>query len=1263
MPREPAQQLPQLAHYIGDYHGVLWNAQGYFMARAAAQTRKRRQAARLLARRDFLLLTEAHSTVGGARAYVDLPGTRSWWASGTAARAGVGIIVKESFLQRFGLAIPQWHILEIGRLAVLKLVGPQGALDILVGYYPTGTRETLHDPSLPEPLEEAVSLSSLRAQRGALTDKVREYLKQSSALILFGADFNFVVHDRDRWNHSIGCFVGSRDAVEARGWEVALPQDRLYELYQPSHTHSGPFSTSRIDRVYTNQHLSNQLDRTVFAAVLEDTGLSQHRPVAFGRWARLPREDRNRPISEDIVQDERWPLRVAMEFLDLQNTLPVSANPVVRLRRLKVAMRAAAEQLRIDRADQTSNAPTPLLDVTMSALRRLERAGLQELPALLAHHPGLCDALPPHVSQLPLEACLGLLRDLAIVLAKKAASTALQEFHDGRHLLGDEHKNRRKEQILRQLKKLAPGATAQLAATVDQDGTVVTDGPGISSALRRHWGPTFAAKRLNRACLDRWLCEDTAADWGLKAAVHPLLADEGAWRIRKADVRRALALAGSSSPGPDGIPYSAWKKLGPLGVDVLFEAANGLMLEGGIESMLEAFPIDACGNSQFNEALMIFIPKKCPQTFQNIEYHEPSDVRPLSVVNTDNRLMANAVRMRIEPLLAQAISPAQRGFLPGRSLIQNVVEIDGEMRVASALGENSAAVFFDFAAAFPSLSHDFLHAVLAHVQLPATIRRFVQALYTGNGCSLIAAGDSYEGFSIRSGIRQGCPLSPLLFALCGDLLVRKLQRSVPQDMLRAYADDLALVSRDIFFSVQAFAPIFQDFVEVSGLALNIRKTVFVPLGDSPPETLRLRIDAIVPGWGSAAFRFYAEYLGFYLGPDAGTRCWDKTLAKVRRRAELWSRLGLGMHFSTLAYNVYVASLLGFLLQLAPLPVEWKSTEISILRRLLPGPGNWVTPSDLHGLKDVLGMPHNVACMEEISLAARFRVAHREAAASGGLRVPQSIRRLDAAYQASVLLLRCGRWRTWFQNSFYHHLQAAVDRCGALGISLADIEHDLGAAEPKPHTRSTARRLEQGVQKAVRARLGRSLRPSGEPRLRRKLARWQLPIFPRVAATRALLVMARLRRLVQPRVIAAVIRTWFNGWCTSRRFQQQGSCIFGCRYGEDAVQHYLQCGVLHGFAAQRLRLVSPVEPQQRRLAALLLLPRNSLDDVALTLRALLVAAAYSLHCKCRRTGALGNEEVVRRALEQAVKEAALGHPSATRCLDTRWIPSRLSDAAV
>ncbi len=75
----------------------------------------------------------------------------------------------------------------------------------------------------------------------------------------------------DRWDKESGTFSGDRDQPEQQHWIRHMGQTGFYELQQPEYTHSGPQSSAKLDRIYTDQYVVDQLDSRVFAAALEET--------------------------------------------------------------------------------------------------------------------------------------------------------------------------------------------------------------------------------------------------------------------------------------------------------------------------------------------------------------------------------------------------------------------------------------------------------------------------------------------------------------------------------------------------------------------------------------------------------------------------------------------------------------------------------------------------------------------------------------------------------------------------------------------------------------------------------------------------------------------------------------------------------------------------------------------------------------------------------------------------------------------------------
>jgi len=404
--------------------------------------------------------------------------------------------------------------------------------------------------------------------------------------------------------------------------------------------------------------------------------------------------------------------------------------------------------------------------------------------------------------------------------------------------------------------------------------------------------------------------------------------------------------------------------------------------------------------------------------------YSPEGVRPLNVTNTDNRLVASSVRAAIEPTLGQLVTMDQRGFISGRSMLANILDVEEAMAMATFRGIRSLAVLFDFSAAFPSIEHALMFEYFDALEWPQWLMRIIRILYQGNSCDISMGPVAFFGFSITRGIRQGCPLSPLLFAVASELILRRLSRSVRDNTARAWADDIAMVIPRGLEVLPCIASIFLEFGLISGLLLSIGKTVIAPLFPIDLVEFRSLLTAAVPSWGAMQVSFAAKYLGVFVGPDKGTRSWTAPIRKYLDRAQQWGRLGLGLHMSIRAYSTYILSVLMFVGQLEPLPHSFDGFEATACRRLFPGPYRWIVPEVLKQLK-AMHFPVELRDATAFSVAARSRVLRTENLQQGGLRVRQRRRAIQRAMN------QCADenyvWAVqWIPNLSFAHLVSADD---------------------------------------------------------------------------------------------------------------------------------------------------------------------------------------------------------------------------------------------
>ena len=129
-------------------------------------------------------------------------------------------------------------------------------------------------------------------------------------------------------------------------------------------------------------------------------------------------------------------------------------------------------------------------------------------------------------------------------------------------------------------------------------------------------------------------------------------------------------------------------------------------------------------------------------------------------------------------------------------------------------------------------------------------------------------GTTFPSFTATSGVRQGCPLSPVLFVAVVDVLLRKLRALLPDAITKAFADDTAMVVPNFHWHANTIMSLFKEFGEISGLHLNLPKTVLIPLWPSTPQRVKRMLCDDFPMWRDVCVSYFARYLGFLVGPDA-----------------------------------------------------------------------------------------------------------------------------------------------------------------------------------------------------------------------------------------------------------------------------------------------------------------------------------------------------------------------------------------------------------
>ena len=369
-------------------------------------------------------------------------------------------------------------------------------------------------------------------------------------------------------------------------------------------------------------------------------------------------------------------------------------------------------------------------------------------------------------------------------------------------------------------------------------------------------------------------------------------------------------LPSGKTPGSDGLPlefYSAfWDLLGPELCSVL----NDNFSRGFLSS------------SQREGIIRLIHKKDDPKDLKNW--------RPISLLNTDYKLASKVMAKRLKRVLPKIVHSDQTCGVPGRTIFSNLAVFRDILDYIEVTNETGILVSLDQEKAFDRVDHDFLQKVLQKLGFGSSFCSWISTFYFSSYARVISKCFLTQPITLERGVRQGCPISPLLYVLISEVLgacirqcpdIKGFQLPGVEGLefkLSQYADDSTSIVKDER-SLCALFKVISRYERGSGAKLNLTKTEGMWLGawrNSQEKPFGIR-------WVNKMTILGTVFFNGSVSVERDN--WRPKLDKLSKVLNLWKRRDLSFVGRALIVNILGASKFWYLAKVL-IPPSWVIAE-------------------------------------------------------------------------------------------------------------------------------------------------------------------------------------------------------------------------------------------------------------------------------------------------------------------------------------------------
>ena len=305
----------------------------------------------------------------------------------------------------------------------------------------------------------------------------------------------------------------------------------------------------------------------------------------------------------------------------------------------------------------------------------------------------------------------------------------------------------------------------------------------------------------------------------------------------------------TSAPGIDGLTVKFYLHFWDMVKDLLLDAFNYSYKTGSL-------PVSQ------RRGLIKLLPKK----FKNLLLID--SWRPISLLNVDYKILTKLFARRLKLILPDIIHPDQRGFIHERRASNGILDLYAILDIIEQNPEEYLICSIDIRKAFDSVDWEFLRYCLNKFGFPPEFIQWFNVFYHDRTAYVMNNNQWSEQIHIGKGNFQGCPLSPLLFAIAIEILACRIRGNLEIEgvaisdtfckKLNLVADDLLLIFKNTFSGCEQVEEELNEFSLNSGLKINKEKSSVLKVGSTTPlEVDRLKLFQRNSGG--------IDYIGFHIG--------------------------------------------------------------------------------------------------------------------------------------------------------------------------------------------------------------------------------------------------------------------------------------------------------------------------------------------------------------------------------------------------------------